>query len=177
MIVGCCFEGDTHQRAKMVQHDMYPRNVALIFEEARVALEEAEARARVTTVIGSILEPRERLALDHRVLQDAHDLIAAQFRWQESQGDFLQQRSYESDRSYDLRVAGVWHVFYLDELRKLVKVREFVHAVLEAVGLDHTEIGVAAQRRLGDLLRVRYAAWWKPAAPRKPAPMALRQAT
>jgi hypothetical protein len=58
-----------------------------------------------------------------------------------------------------LRVAGMWQVFLQDELAALIKNPGFVDAVLEAIGMENSELGYEAEDRLAAILRERYSAW------------------
>ena len=74
-----------------VQHELYMESVAMLARAAEERLFRAESAASANTVLGTILRPEK--FFDHRVLQDVHDLIAAQFRFIER--DLLVQKVRE----------------------------------------------------------------------------------
>jgi hypothetical protein len=155
LIVAGQFEGDDNKRAMLVQHDMYWRQVGLMVSLARDRLKSAEAATGSQTVLGLIQE--SNTAVDHRVLQLAHDRLAAHFRWMNEA--WLRRGPHESDRVYDLRVAGNWHLFFVQEWMQLLQEPKFLHAVLEAIAFQNSETGYRAEDAVDSALRARYRAW------------------
>lgn len=80
MIVASMFEGDDHEPLQLQQHDAYQQALDIIVCEARRRLREAEALVGPTPLGDEVRLDR----FDHQVLQDAHDLLAALWRLENS---------------------------------------------------------------------------------------------
>lgn len=156
MIIGSKFLGDEREAAKLVQHDMYWSCVGLIPIVAHRHWETAAAKGEVVSILGRLVDSNS--PFDHRSLQEAHDLIAAQFRWLRAAS--LDGPVEEPDRKRDLRIAGEWHTFLVLELEDLCKEPDFVHAVLQVVAMNNTQRGYEAEDRVEAILHERYKAWY-----------------
>ena len=78
MIVGCFFEGDTDDEVALKQHDVYHRAL-------RIILETCNQHARFARAVLSDTNHPEWGTVeefDHRTIQDAHDLLAAAWRFE-----------------------------------------------------------------------------------------------
>lgn len=76
MIVGRMFDGDDYEALQLQQHDAYEQALSIIVSEARRRLDRAEALVGETALGNEVRLGR----FDHHVIQDAHDLLAAQWR-------------------------------------------------------------------------------------------------
>lgn len=78
MIIADFFAGDS-SFMQQCQHEVYLRSVCTIFHKAKMTYLHALKVVNVDTKLGrDILEKR---SIDHRVVQDFHDIIAARFRY------------------------------------------------------------------------------------------------
>ena len=145
MIIGSRFQGDIWHRVMGFQHDLYSRLVAYLFEAARTVYLRAEAVLGLTTVPGMLAAPEN--AVDHRVLQELHDLIAAKFRYtyEDHLHPHLPFPGWENDQA---RIENLWRTFYFAEVDRLVSESPtFVRSVVVAIAFQNTEVGYAAEER------------------------------
>jgi hypothetical protein len=154
VIISIVYENDHNKLLKDVQHDQYSRSIGNIFKAARSELLRADA------VIGSNLliakKVREVTAFDHRVLQDAHDIIAAAFRYHHDDGGQL--RLFEDPERQRLRYLSSWTLWLDEQIQELVSYAQFVRSTVECVVFSNTEMGYMAENRLCDLLLTHFSA-------------------
>lgn len=154
MIISTVYENDCNTQLKYVQHDEYWRSIGSIFEAARTELLRADA------IIGSNLliaeKAREIGKFDHRVLQDAHDIIAAAFRYNYDDGGQLKLGETQKDQR--LRYLREWVLWLSEQLAELARHSQFVRSTVESVVLSNTEVGYIAENRLCDLLLTHFSA-------------------
>ena len=152
MIVGDSFAGDTNVKLMWIQHDLYRELVVYLFTQARERYSAAvrlggvntELRLRVATVEG----------FDHRVLQGAHDKIAAYYRFAH---DPRGQMPLPFDGlSYEEYLVHGWRSFFYQEVRRLVEIDEVPRTILTAVAYENTPRGRKAQDRLIEILTDKY---------------------
>ena len=150
MIVGPRFPGDDNEPVMLAQHDEY---FPVISEWGRRALKRLEYAEELTGGEDGLADRlRGRRGFDHRVLQEAHDLIAAWDRF--SQCRWLPLFDPAPDRAA-LRAA--WREFASAEIGRLIEDARVTKALLEAIGHENEPAGYAAEKWLGELLRARYA--------------------
>ena len=102
------------------------------------------------------LRLKEMHYFDHRTLEDAHDLIAAWFRFS---GDTSGQlRLEEAPEAYELRLAKDWHDFFGREIGRLIESDEFTRNVLTAAVFANTDRGYAAEASTRAYLKQQYLA-------------------
>lgn len=90
---------------------------------------------------------------DHRVLQSAHDTIAAWFRF--SNPDLWLLLFPHDKIVKDVNLAA-WRKFWSLEVKRLIDKDEIAIAILTAVAYQNQEKGFAAERELNGLLRLEY---------------------
>lgn len=152
MIVGTSYPSDDNEQLKHVQHEMYWQLVPQLFATARAELLRADEILDTKVLIAE--KVRSIKHLDHRVLQDAHDIMAAAFRYRYDDGGQL--NLLETDAERDERYRAVWLEWFETELAALAKIPRFVRSTVQAVVLANTELGYVAERDVGELLVSRY---------------------
>ena len=152
MIVGCAYPSDDNDLLQSVQHDLYGRSVAELFDAARKAIVWADEVLGANLLIAE--KARRVEGFDHRVLQDAHDIMAAAFRHEYDDGG--QHRLLEGERDLCERYRSEWATWFADELETLAKSPRFVRSVVQSVLLENTELGYAAERELCNVLITRF---------------------
>ena len=154
MILSNVYENDCNRLLKDVQHDEYPRSIGTIFKSARDGLIRADA------ILGSNLliteKAREVQSFDHRVLQDAHDIIAAAFRYRHDDGGQL--RLGEDPEHQRLRYLRAWINWLNEQLGELVHYPQFVRSTVECIVFSNTAMGYMAEDRLCDVLLTHFSA-------------------
>jgi hypothetical protein len=159
MIINEAFEGDLNKLLKNIQHDEYGRSVGRIFEAARSEL--IHAAAVLDAKLPLVDNARAVKNFDHRVLQDAHDIIAAAYRYRHDDSGQL-----ELLEIYDLqpnRYLRHWTSWLGEQLKDLVRYPQFVRPTVESVLFANTDGGYMAENRLCDTLLTHYSAgdWMK----------------
>lgn len=148
MIVCNGFLGDNNDALMAMQHNIYFANVAAIFEHARQALTTADA------VIGSELlivqKAQDFEKFDHRILQDAHDILAMSFRFKKDDGGQLKLSETQTEQLS--RYQNDWSNWLNEQLSLLSKNPQFVRSVVEAVVFANSELGFMAEKRICRLL-------------------------
>ena len=147
MIIGEAYISDNNKALKMAQHETYSHNIVAIFEMARSEFVRADAILNAQLLIAETAESINKF--DHRVLQDAHDIMAASYRYRCDDG--VQPRLWPEGgerSSYGPR----WNRWFTLELEKMIKHPSFVRAVVEAVVFSNTELGYMAEHRMCQLL-------------------------
>ena len=91
--------------------------------------------------------------IDHRVLQSAHDTIAAAFRFRNKD---LWLPLFQNDEAMKAVAESAWLTFWSSEVGRLAANDEITRAVLTAVAFQNTEKGYAAEKELDGLLRSEY---------------------
>lgn len=154
MIIFRVYDNDCNKVLKRVQHDEYMRSIVSIFNVAKTALVRADA------IIGSDLliveEARAVTTFDHRVLQDAHDIIAAAYRYQYDDGGQL--HLFDESGAQRIRYLRQWTQWLADQLLELTGYPQFVRSVVECVIFSNTEMGYMAENRVCDILLTHYSA-------------------
>lgn len=152
MIVGTIYPGDRNGVLKAVQYELYWDHVAQLFGVARAALIQADELLGTDLLIAQ--KARATEIFGHRVLQDAHDIMAAAFRYNH---DGCGQLSLlDSGQEHEVRYREAWQEWFAAELRVLASSPKFVRSVVQAVLLANTELGYAAERAACSHLVVRY---------------------
>lgn len=160
MIIARCFLNDDNDLLKDVQHHLYRESVYRLFDAARRAL------VRADEVLGTKLLIAEQAAavdrFDHRVLQAAHDIMAATYRHSQCDGGQLQLLETQEVQRTCYSVA--WTQWLKAQLDELAQSPGFVRSTVQAVLFANTELGYLAERELGCLLVTRYdlRSWEEP---------------
>ena len=164
MWVGYEFPGDTNETLKLVQHGCYWGNVGQLFIAAR------DRYARACRFIGFETVVFKRIikidGFDHRVLQCAHDKIAAYYRFAHDDGgqmtlfpleEPVPTFFYDSEKpSYEEELLWKWNQFYHKEVKQLAREDNIACAILNAVLYQNTPKGYEAEDLLIELLEYRY---------------------
>lgn len=148
MIVCKAFPGDDNEVLKWVQHDLYPSLVVFLFyypaqryiESARFLQLDSESVERINSMKG----------FDHRVLQDAHDIIAAYFRFTFDQASKVSLPVVELEYKESLKEN--WLKFFHRTSQELAKNDMVARTILQVVLNENSQIGYAAEETLGKLL-------------------------
>jgi len=159
MIVGDEFVGDDNELLKRVQHDVYFTIVAGLYGRARERYLAAARLLRVRDELRSLIE--EKYGFDHRVLQVAHDRIAAWYRYahdRHGQTALFPQKSVFGGKplTHKEQLIADWRAFFDAESQALAETDSTAIAILEAVAYQNEERGYSAERRLEELLDWRY---------------------
>lgn len=152
MIICSAYPSDDNDQLKDVQHELYWQLVPQLFATARAELLRADEILDTKVLIAE--KARAIKHLDHRVLQDAHDIMAAAFRHGHDDGGQLRLLETEAERNERYRAA--WLEWFETELAALAKIPRFVKSTVQAVVLANTELGYTAERDVGELLVSRY---------------------
>lgn len=143
-----------------MQADVYLRCIWAIFEAARSEL------IRASVVLGSNLpiidDARKVNSFDHRTLQDAHDILAATFRYLHDDGG--QFRILEDVESQQERYLSAWIDWLYKQFEEIVTYRKFAMSIVECVVYANTELGYLAENRSCGILLNRFDAidWMYP---------------
>jgi hypothetical protein len=166
MIISSSFPGDNHDRLKGIQHDIYSQMVGRLWVQARDVYLNACSLVEVETELA--VRVRAMHGFDHRTLQDAHDLIAAWYRFDKSDGGQL--RFDGSFADYDTRAIREWRDYFEAEAGRLCAHHRFIRDVLNATAFGNTAHGYAAEESLRGFLKMRYGAMFRPREVTSPTP-------
>lgn len=150
MIVFDVFKGDSNDLLKEVQHELYWKNVVAIYNAARSMLILADDI--LDTRLPIVEKARVIDRFDHRVLQDAHDIMAASYR--HCCDDGKQQELFHPDMRE--RYRSKWCSWFKHELEVLVKYPRFVRSVIDCVVYSNSPIGYTAEHSVCEILISHY---------------------
>jgi len=156
--VGHEFPGDDNQTLKDVQFRLYGEMLVRLFSRPRDRYLDASRLIQVAPDLAVRIRAMD--GFDHRTLQDAHDLIAAWYRF--SRDDGGQLRLGESPDDYEDRLAREWREFFEEEVDYLTGRDEFTRDVLTAAVFANTDRGHAAEAGAREFLKERYATMYRP---------------
>ena len=141
MIVSSAYSGDNNELLKNVQHEAYSKNVLLIFTTARSALIRNESLARANLLLIDKLRSIDRI--DHRVLQNAHDILAATYRYEcQKNGETCDLPDQEKRLFY----LSNWNAWYEGQVSLITSLKpQYVRAVLESVVFVNSIMGTFAE--------------------------------
>lgn len=151
MIVASQFEGDTNKVLQDAQHESYWENIGLVFLVCAEKMIEASELIQIDAEIATQLRRIE--SFDHRVLQDTHDIIAAYYRYINS--DFPQLPLPLIERTKQ-RYTLEWSSWLRDELKELSRSPYFVRGVVNAVLFANNQMGYMSENQIGSYLVSRY---------------------
>lgn len=149
------FPGDDDKRLFDMQHSCYSKALWMIVEAARERFVDAESVMRCSSPIS--VQVHALRAIDHRTVQDMHDLVAAWYRFKKRT-----ERLFPFD--YDL--TEDWLRFARADAVALSKSADFVTGVLDACIYANTEIGYAGERRAQAIQQTRYISMFQYRLPR-----------
>ena len=134
-----------------IQHEMYWGLASYLFHYAKERYLKAGRLLGVETELSKKITRIENV--DHRVLQTAHDDIAAFYVAAVDKGQIPLFRDAENYEEYLRRE---WASFFHREVREMVEVDAITNAILIAVAYENTEPEQDAESVLLQLLRSRY---------------------
>lgn len=152
MIVGGRFRGDRNESLMWIQHDLYSSLLGYLYHCSRDRYLRAARYVGVQTELAAIISEKE--GFDHRVLQDAHDYIAACYRFSHDDGGQIPLGA--EPRQYDELLRGQWSSFFQEEARNLAEFDAISLAILGAVAYQNTEKGYDCEGQLLSLLKEHY---------------------
>jgi hypothetical protein len=170
MIISSEFPGDNNDDLKWVQHDEYMKDcgVAYLLRCAQERYGDAIRLLGVETDLWQQMRRHDELyypwsekvpqqlpiqMFDHRVLQAAHDEVAAVFRFR---NPALCTPLFPLSEAGLKELTTLWLQFWTAEVNRLVKNNRVTLAVLQAVAYQNEELGYAAERELLKLLQAEY---------------------
>ena len=151
MIVHSAFKFDGNDLLKSVQHELYMAQAPKLFQGARARLIEADAILCAELLVTE--RARAIAAFDHRVLHDAHDIIAAVYRYRFDDGgqlDLLQPGNLRA------RYESGWTAWFEQEVQALCTVPTFVRSCIQCVVFANSEFAYMSERALCEMLTNHY---------------------
>jgi hypothetical protein len=166
MIVGDRFEGDNNDVLKWVQHDLYWTLLPMLFLYMKNRYLWATSYTGVDTDLSKKIIEIDRF--DHRVLQDAHDKIAAFFRYEFPDklsqmvipGTIPDCKELNLEETLKECYRREWTKYWYKEIRKLSNEPIIARAIITAVSYQNTDEGYEAEDLLLELLHDRYGKTW-----------------
>ena len=166
MIVGDSFDGDSNEILKWVQHDIYWTLLPLLFSHPKDLYLKALRYAGVETDLSGRINDIAKF--DHRVLQNAHDKIAAYYRYEfpDKSGQLVIPATIPDCESLNLEdtlkesYKREWVQFWYSEIRKLSSEPVITRAILTAIAYQNTDEGYEAEDLLLELLHDKYGKSW-----------------
>ena len=153
MIIGSRFSGDSNMELMCLQQGVYGDLVSLLFRRARRRYESACILVGVNDELRVMSNSVARFA--HKSVENAHDLIAARFRY--LQHGALQNQPSRTAASGEDALRRGWIEFYENEVRDLCDASDdFTRSTLEAVIYSGQERGALAETKIADILNSRY---------------------
>ncbi len=155
------FQGDDNKLVMDIQHNAYSQLVGMIFHHAAMRFVQAAELVEFRNPLVVKLESIK--VFDHRVLQNAHDYIAAWFRYSVPDASQLPLFGEAGIDSKDF-IERRWIDFFKSEIDSLVRESAFVRAVIKAVVHANKDEGRVAERTITKLLTFRYSGreWMRP---------------
>jgi hypothetical protein len=149
------FPGDDDERLFDMQFRCYSKALWIILEVVRERYLYAESVLRCPAPMS--VQVRELRSIDHRTVQDVHDLIAAWYRF-----------TRRTERLFPLEseLSDDWCAFLATEVRELCLSAKFVTGVLDACIYANKDSGYAGEERAGSVQRERYSQMIQYAIPR-----------
>ncbi len=152
MIICKVYPSDDNKTLKRIQNDHYSSYVSELFSAAKRKFIQADAILNANLKITASAKIIDNF--DHRVLQDAHDIIAATYRYRFDDG--LQGDLFESEDELRKRYLVGWEEWFFAELETLVNYPDFVRSVVECVVFANTQLGYTAENTVCNVLIYRY---------------------
>lgn len=155
MICYSNFPGDDDERLMMLQFDAYSEALWTIVNAARERFLDAEKVLRISPTMSP--QVRALKSIDHRTVQDMHDLIAAWYRFQR-----------RTERMFPLLGDDLrrdWIQFVTTEARQLCSSAYFVTGVLDACVYSNTDCGYAGEKLAKRVQEERYSEMFRYSLP------------
>jgi len=176
MIVCTSYKDDNNENLKNIQFEMYSYSVSTIFCKAqRIYTDNFYAYLYLTEDEVQVLKNIDNY--DHRLLQYAHDTLAAVFRHQADEGKFenelfgidnneikKQLETYYSDTDFldkistdNWHYALKWHDFLLENIEKNIPfIKQIVIATLLSKSNSQNDEAWKAANRASDIIKEQY---------------------
>lgn len=151
MILGAAFRGDTDRMLQKVQYDNYRWAVELILQAAWSRYQKAEEILGIKTGFPRLPSPIE---FDHEMLQAAHDILAATFRF--SFPDLRQQVLPFDEVSEADRLHREWRHWMGEEVEEISSQGSSCRAILRAAVYSRTDPNRDEEGSIESLLVYRY---------------------
>ena len=151
------FDGDENEPLMWVQHDLYGDMLGYWVQETLAFYEQSLyvwVRPEAFFVVRESL--KKHPFFDHRCLQNAHDMVAAFFRYAFATHEPL--ASLPPDAKPAMHWGALWQAYYECECSSLARVQPIVDAILTILAHQNTPEGYAAEDTVASLLRERYLA-------------------
>lgn len=152
MIVGASFEGDWDDVLKWKQHDVYGDALGIIVATCR------EHVARAASLL-EVERPRQwetDAQVDHRVLQDAHDILAAV--WRHATSPRQTSLLLEVPATRAIRGVNGWLEWLRVEVRSWSEEPRLVALVSAILANQNQPTGYQAEEELVEFLHRRFSA-------------------
>lgn len=153
MIVDRIFPHDDNALLKRVQHERYASSVEQMYRVARDAFVRADAILQSDLLIAE--KARLLQTFDHRVMRDAHDILAAAYRYANDDGgqyDLFVAPPCTAEEDLRRRYTTGWSRWLTEQLAALANYPEFVRSVVECALFADSVMGRAAEHTLCSLL-------------------------
>lgn len=145
VIISGCFSGDDLELAGQ-QHEVYSAALKIIIDGCGLHLRNS---AVITGIDPGVADWLDGLAIDHRTLQEAHDLLAAAWRFRTSPPEpTFPAKSIEPPPTMDR-----WLWWLRQTVSEWNDRPEIVRAILTIAATQNTELGHLAEEELTTLLR------------------------
>ncbi len=152
MIICEVYPSDNNKLLKRAQDELYLKSVGEIFSAARTKFVQADAILNANLQITETAKGIN--GFDHKALQDAHDIIAATYRYRFDDG--LQRDLFEPDYNLCEHYKVKWSQWFFQELEVLTHYPKFVRSVVECVVFENTQLGYMAENSVCDVLITHY---------------------
>ncbi len=137
MIVREVFEGDNDQFLMNIQHQEYDNHIWMLFDIAKTEYIHAELILNVQTELG--VQLREAISFDHRVMQNLHDIIAANFRYlhpDSKQFSLFKEDGHHTEKDLEERLRAEWKSYFKEKAIYIGKNPNFCRQILNAIIYD-----------------------------------------
>lgn len=149
MWVGREFLGDDNEALKIIQHNAYTTS-PIASKCINIYVRSCEMTSQKNALYEQM---RDLKTYDHRTLQEAHDQIAAYFRFLHGE---LHLPLISSEEEYKLKLEARWKGFYDVETSELAATPSINQTVIQILAHQNKEIGMYAETVLSYHLNNRY---------------------
>lgn len=163
LIVGYSFKGDNNDTLKGVQHSLYWALLPFLMQYAKQNYLEA---ANILNIRTDLMDKLTDISsFDHRVLQEAYNIIAAYYRhkYPDKDAQLVFPCVYSDSDSNISPIEALWGLyekgwceFWHEETKELTRDGAITRAILMSIVHQNTEQGYDAEELLNSLLKERY---------------------
>jgi len=166
MIGSTRFQDDNNNTLMLIQYELYWTLLPFLYQHTKSRYLHAARYIGVSTELSKRILHIEKF--DHRVLQDAHDKVAAYFRYQfpDKLGQIIIPAAIPDcvnltpEEAVKEFLKREWCKFWYEEVRDLSMEPTIARATLTAIAYQNTEEGYEAEGLLLELLHDRYGKDW-----------------